>query len=344
MIIKIPPPTNISGVHYNLYNESCITGAKKYLPDSSVDLIITDPPYGIGGDTLHKHYNRDEQHVVSGYVEIPKEEYRVFSEQWILEASRILRPGGCIYIVSGYSNLCHILNALWKTPLQEINHIIWKYNFGVFTSRKFISSHYHILFYEKPGERRIFNLESRFGAGEKDENGGSLNYQDREDVWIINREYKPGQVKNKNELPTELLAKMIQYSSNEGDLVCDLFLGGGSTARVAIGLNRRIVGFELSPDIFSVRMPEITVLTPGFLLPGLRSPVCSSPARKGERWTDKAKEDLFRRFLELRNKNMKKGDIIEQLMVELGRGRWAIVKALKGMDDADNVQKTILIE
>jgi len=91
-------------------------------------------------------------------------------------------------------------------------------------------------------------------------------------------------------------------------------------------------------------MPEITVLTPGFLLPGLRSPVCSSPARKGERWTDKAKEDLFRRFLELRNKNMKKGDIIEQLMVELGRGRWAIVKALKGMDDADNVQKTILIE
>ena len=55
-----------------LYNESCITGVKKHLPDNSIDLIITDPPYGINGNTLHKHYNRDEEHVVPGYVEIPE--------------------------------------------------------------------------------------------------------------------------------------------------------------------------------------------------------------------------------------------------------------------------------
>jgi site-specific DNA-methyltransferase (adenine-specific) len=41
------------------------------------------------------------------------------------------------------------------------DHILWKYNFDVYTSRKYASSHYHILFYEKPGGRRTFNLERR---------------------------------------------------------------------------------------------------------------------------------------------------------------------------------------
>ena len=41
---------------YNFYNEDCITGAPKYIDDNSVDLIITDPPYGIKGDKLDKHY------------------------------------------------------------------------------------------------------------------------------------------------------------------------------------------------------------------------------------------------------------------------------------------------
>ena len=119
--------------------------------------------------------------------------------------------------------------------------------FGVFTRRKYISSHYHILYYEKPGGRRAFDMGCRFGPDERDGAGGSLNYQDREDVWVINREYKPGQVKNKNELPSQLLQKMIQYSSREGDLVADFFMGGGSTCRQALALGRRFVGFEQSP-------------------------------------------------------------------------------------------------
>ncbi len=46
------------------YNIDCIEGAKKYLKDNSIDLIITDPPYGIEGDKLHSHYNRDESKVI----------------------------------------------------------------------------------------------------------------------------------------------------------------------------------------------------------------------------------------------------------------------------------------
>lgn len=105
-------------------------------------------------------------------MEIPAEEYESFTRDWILQAERILRPGGSLYIVSGYTHLRHILNALYETSLEEVNHIIWRYNFGVFTSLKYVSSHYHILFMQSPG-KRTFNTECRFSS-EKDENGDRL--------------------------------------------------------------------------------------------------------------------------------------------------------------------------
>jgi site-specific DNA-methyltransferase (adenine-specific) len=315
------------------YNGDCIEGASRYIPDNSVDLIITDPPYGINGDTLHKHYNRDETFVVNGYVEIPQEKYGKFSLKWIKEAERVLRPGGTIYIISGYTNLYYILDALHQTGLKEVNHIVWKYSFGVFTRRKFVSSHYHILFYEKPGAPRTFNLESRYGLSEKDEEGRSFNNIDREDVWIINRDYKPGVVKNKNELPPDLLTKMIQYSSNEGDLVCDFFLGGFSTARVAIGLRRRATGFEISQAIFDIRIKEIEEMEPGSLIPLLRQPAILPRKNQWKSWTDRDIRYLAREFRERRARGETKKVIIAALGKALGRGQWAIVKALKKFDN-----------
>ena len=93
-----------------------------------------------------------------------------------------------------------------------------------------------------------------------------MNYVDWEDVWLINRHYKPGQVKNKNALPASL-TRMIQYSSNEGDLVCDLFLGGFSRVKAAIGLNWKVIGFEVSTEIFGVKTEEIASLQPVLCFP-----------------------------------------------------------------------------
>ena len=321
--------TSFSTENGIFYNCDCISGAQQFIPDGSVDLILTDPPYGISGDMLHHHYNRDERFVVGGYIEVPAEKYADFSVQWIREAERVLKPGGSLYIVSGYTNLIDILNALKRTNLKEINHIIWKYNFGVFTSRKYVSSHYHILFYEKPGDKRTYNIESRFGKNEKEDSGGSLNYQDREDVWVINREYKPGKIKNKNELPAALLTKIIQYSSNEGDLICDMFLGGFSTARVAIGLNRRAVGFELSSSVFEAKMEEMRKVTPGSLLPTIRSPIINPIRNQGKGWTDEEIIQLQKRYGELIKEKRSIKEISMVLQEEFGRGYWSINKMLK---------------
>lgn len=308
-------------------NADCIAGAIAHLSDASVDLIVTDPPYGIEGDRLHRHYNRDERYVDEGYVEVDAREYRAFSRAWIAQAERVLRPGGQIYIVSGYTNLYDVLGALRETRLREVNHIIWKYNFGVYTSSKFVSSHYHILYYAKPGGRRTFNLQARFALDETAEGGGSRNYRDREDVWIINREYKPGRQKNKNELPKALLEKMIAYSSKEGDLVCDFFLGGGSTAAVAIGMNRRFIGFEISEKTYRSRVEQWRALIPGSLLKTKPEP--HVVRNRGKSWSEAEEERLHGRFRELRAAGATQGAIVAALSAEFERGAWAIRKRLR---------------
>jgi site-specific DNA-methyltransferase (adenine-specific) len=312
------------------YNFDCIEGAKKYLDDACIDLIITDPPYGIGGDTLHKHYRRNEGFVMDGYIEVPQEAYADFTNQWIQQAERVLKPGGSIYIVSGYTNLIHILNALAKTTLKEVNHIIWKFNFGVYTKKKYISSHYHILYYVKPGAAHTFNTHSRYSDAEKDTaSNGSLNYQDREDVWFINKEYKPGKIKNKNELPTPLLTKMIQYSSNEGDTVCDFFLGSFSTAKTAIGLNRKACGFEKSATAYTYQMAEMEKIVPGNLLQGARIPPANKYFNQRKRLTENERAEIQRRFAELKKTGMTQKEILEEIGRDLGRGPWSLHNIIK---------------
>lgn len=321
---------NSNSLKFRFFNEDCISGCKKHLESNSVDLIITDPPYGIEGDKLDKHYNRNESHVIDGYVEIPSSQYPQFSEDWIKEAERILKPGGSIYIISGYTNLVHILNALRKTELKEKNHLIWKYNFGVYTRTKYISSHYHILFYTKKGKRHTFNTYARYADYEKSDQGGSSNYSDREDVWVINREYKPGKVKNKNELPVQLLIKLIQYSSNEGDLVCDLFLGSFSTAKVAKGLNREATGFEVSKNAFDYQIREFEGLESGYLLDELRKPPENLFVNSGKPITEEVQGEIFRTHSDHLDRGITKKKSIQILSEKFGRGYWSILKIIDG--------------
>jgi site-specific DNA-methyltransferase (adenine-specific) len=228
-------------IEYQTYNQDCRQGFKT-LADSSVDLIFTDPPYGIKGDQLDQHYNRDESMVVPGYIDVPVKDYAEFSHQWISEAARVLKPTGSLYIVSGYSNLHHILNALHSTGMREINHLIAEYSFGVYTKNKWVSSHYHILYWGK-GKKTYFNGNARFLDSRQ-------SYNDRLSVQPLTRKYQPNQIKNKNQLPVAFVEKFIEYSSKPGDLIVDPFAGSFSTGQAAKNLNRHFIGFEKNPEAF----------------------------------------------------------------------------------------------
>lgn len=241
---------------FQVYNQDCIMGMRDHVLDNSIDLIFTDPPYGIDGDELDVHYHRDESKVVPGYIDVPLKDYAKFSTEWISECARVLRPGGSIYIVSGYTNLHHILNALHSTNLIEINHIIAKYSFGVSTKNKFVSSHYHVLFWQKPDKgklKRTFNSNWKY-TDQKD------SYHDRLTVQDMPRDYKPGEIKNKNQLSEDFITKFIMYSSNRGDTVLDCFGGGLTTGRTAIRYGRKFIGFELNEHAFNAFLPTLSTV------------------------------------------------------------------------------------
>lgn len=225
------------------FNEDCISGAAERLPDASVDLIITDPPYGIEGGSLHKHYNRDESQVLDGYVDVAPEDYRTFTSNWIKQAARVLKPGAMLIVVSGYSQLLSVLDAL-EAPANNLayhRHIIWKYNFGVWTTKKYVSSHYHIVCYTK---------KTIDGSPQPQPTATTNDVADS--VWVLNREYKPGEVRNKNQLPSTLLSRLLDIGNvKAGDLVADFFLGSFSTARAAIARGMHATGFEVNTDAFN---------------------------------------------------------------------------------------------
>ena len=235
---------------FKIYNEDCITGCRKRIDSNSIDLIINDPPFGIGEDDIGTRYSRCEDNVIDGYVEVPVSKYEEFSYEFMVEVERTLRKGGSAYIFSGYQNLRHILNSAVKVGLEERNHIIWKYDFGLDTTKRFVSCHYHLLYFIKPPLSKV-TFNEFMSDGEPSE------YNDREDVWSINREYKsPKTIKNQNELPPKLVEKIIKYSSNTDDKVMDMFLGGFTTARVGLELGREPLGFEVSNKSFNHLYPR----------------------------------------------------------------------------------------
>ncbi len=234
----------------SIYNMNCIDGMK-LLPKNKVDLIITDPPFAIDFKAAKANYNRTASRVMTGYNEIKRENYYHFSLSWMNEAFRILKESGSMYVFSGWNNLKDILNALDDVGFITVNHIIWKYQFGVVTKTKFVTSHYHCLYVCKNEKKRRFVPFSRFKKNEKTNEGRSLHYKDKEDVWEIKREYWTGDEKTPTKLPRELIEKILLYSSKKNDLVLDPFLGSGQVAVVSKILCRRFLGFEIVKEYYN---------------------------------------------------------------------------------------------
>ena len=229
---------------------NCIK-AMQLLPQNKIDLIITDPPFAIDFKAKKANYNRTESRVMKGYYEIKPEDYYDFTFDWMSQAHRILKESGSMYVFSGWNNLKDILMALDDTGFKTVNHVIWKYQFGVVTKKKFVTSHYHCLYVCKNEKKRKFYSFSRFKKTAKTKEGRSLHYKDKEDVWDIKREYWTGDEKTPTKLPAELIEKILQYSSKKGDVVFDPFLGSGQVAVISKSLNRKYLGFEIVKEYYN---------------------------------------------------------------------------------------------
>lgn len=242
-----------------IYNSDCVPGMAQ-LPGESVDLIITDPPFAINFKAKRSNYHRTQSRVLEGYNEIRPDDYLEFTLNWMTQAYRILKASGSMYVFSGWNNLKDILIALDQVGFITVNHLIWKYQFGVVTKRRFISSHYHCLYVCKNDRQRKFFPYSRFKKEARDINGRSHHYRDKEDVWQIKREYWTGKEKTPTKLPAEIIRKILQYSSAENDVVCDPFLGSGQVAVVSKLLKRNYIGFEINRAYYEFALKRLADL------------------------------------------------------------------------------------
>ena len=213
----------------------------RVLSPGLVDIIVTDPPFAIDFRVHKLNYNRTGSNVLPGYREVHSGDYEQFTCSWMKEAFRVLSSSGSMYVFSGWNHLKDILAGLDEAGFITQNHLIWKYQFGVFTKKKYVTSHYHILYVIKDKKRYTFNKVEHYP----------------EDVWEIKREYWKGKKKTATKLPSEIVRKILRFSSNPGDLVLDPFLGSGTVAVTAKEMGRHFMGFEVVPEYYSFAAARI---------------------------------------------------------------------------------------
>jgi site-specific DNA-methyltransferase (adenine-specific) len=228
----------IMGLEANkIYNIDCLKGLSQ-LGDNSVDFAFTDPPFGIKFHALTSvYFNKNSRNDSIKYKDYENEkEYSEWSEEWIKEIYRVIKHDGAFCLVSGWSNVSYLDLAGRRAGFKVLNHVIWKYEFGLFTKKKFTTSHYHVLCFVKTDD---IKKSKYFFKKQK-------NYD--EDVILDIRRNGTNIKGHPCALPPQLVEKFVKSFSREGDLVLDIFMGSGTTALVARNNNRNFIGFEISKD------------------------------------------------------------------------------------------------
>jgi adenine-specific DNA-methyltransferase len=236
--------------HAVLFHGNCLDLLKQ-IPDNSIQLIISSPPYNIG-----KEYEKKLQ--LDDYIEQQK--------TVIQECARVLTDKGSIcWQVGNYVNNGSIipLDTILYPIFQELklvmrNRIIWHFEHGLHCSKRFSGRYETIMWFTKNVKDYIFNLDpvrvpQKYPAKKyfKGPKAGQYSCnplgKNPGDVWDIPNVKSNHVEKTEHpcQFPVELIERFVLSMTNEDDWVFDPFLGVGTTIIAAILHNRRAVGSEL---------------------------------------------------------------------------------------------------
>ena len=246
------------------------------LAERSVDLIYVDPPFGTGQtrrlDTIRtgtgartrrgfgeRTYRYEVASSLAYRDDMRLEEYLGFLRAHLLEAHRVLREDGSLYLHLDFHSAHHarlILDDVFG-PERFVNEIIWAYDYGGRPRDRWPRKHDTILWYAK-GDRWTFNRDDvdRLPymapglVGPEKAARGKL----PTDVWWMtivptNSAERTGYPTQK---PEALLTRIVRASSDEGDLVLDFFCGSGTTGAVAKRLGRRFLLVDENPEAIEI--------------------------------------------------------------------------------------------
>lgn len=265
-----------------IYTGDCVHEMKE-MPASSVDLVFVDPPYNIGYDYGEGEYKDN----------LAPSEYEDWCKKWIVQIHRVLKPNGSFWLAIGdeWAAELKVIAALRGFFLRS--WVVWYYTFGVNSSKKFTRSHAHLLYFTKHKTKFTFNAEAVRVPSSR-----ALVYNDKranpdgrlpDDTWIIRPQELPdgfpadgdvwsipricGTFKQRqdgaaNQMPEQLIGRIIRACSNEGDLVLDPMAGTGTTLAVAKKLHRHYLGFEISENFSAMIKNRVKAAAVGAPLDG----------------------------------------------------------------------------
>lgn len=242
----------------------------KSIPDESVQLIVTSPPYNIG-----KEYEQEKT----------LREYKNIQRDIIWECLRILKPEGSIcWEVGNYVNEGKILpldflfhDIFSEFDLQLRNRIVWRFRHGLHCSNRFSGRYETILWYTKTDDY-YFNLDpvrapqrypnkKHFKGPNKGENSCNPLGKNPSDVWDIPN-VKSNHVEktiHPCQFPIELVERLILSMTQESEIVFDPFAGVGSTNVAAIKRDRRSIGVEKEKKYVQIAKERIKKMSVGSL-------------------------------------------------------------------------------
>lgn len=245
-------------------------GALRSLPDGSFRLIYIDPPFNTGKvQTRHSlkttksatggrvGFKGDRYETVKGgklTYEDSFEDYWSFLQPRLSEARRLLSEDGTLYLHLDYREVHYAkvyLDSIFGSHCF-LNEIIWAYDYGARSRKKWPTKHDNILVYVKNPDCYLFN-ESVVDSESYRSPGLSVpaltTHLLPSDVWWHTIVATMG--KEKTGYPTQkpegILRRIIQASSKPGDWVLDFFAGSGTTGAVAHALGRKFVMIDENP-------------------------------------------------------------------------------------------------
>ena len=236
-------------------NQFLITGDAieklQELPDKSIDLVVTDPPYN-----LNKNYGKSQDR-------LEFDEYIEFSKNWISECGRVLKDNGSIYVFMGMRYISYIYEILEKTFGFAFNGwITWYYTQGVGKTKGFSPRHDDILFFTKNAKNFTFNLDDIRVPQKFYRSVNNMRGANPGNVWEFSHMHycNTNRQQHPTQKPEGLYERMILASSNEGDTVLDPFLGSGTLLRVCQQLNRYGIGIDNNSEY--IEMAKNRLLEP----------------------------------------------------------------------------------
>lgn len=224
------------------------------IPEDSINMIFADPPYMLSNNGFTCQNGRMVS-VNKGRWDKSKgiEEDLKFHDTWISACRRVLKPEGTIWISGTYHSIYQCGYLLQKNNFHILNDIAWfKPNAAPNLSCRFFTASHETLLWARKDKKakHVFNYDS-MKNGLFPEDPIKKEKTQMRSVWSIPTP-KPNEKedgKHPTQKPLRLLKRLVEASTNEGDIILDPFNGSGTTGIAALLLgNRYYIGSEIDPD------------------------------------------------------------------------------------------------